>query len=168
MASPHEAPTGVRGSKQEVLDDQPCIHFDAISFGRGLRRACRHRDHCVVVGLTFLFGFDNVLNLALRLGVPVWVAPLVAPAVDLSILGLLISWAEVGPDLLRALTAASRPTEEESSYDANELQAPFAGEPTVTKRTAPDSSSHEGKPVDTSAGKQTNWPASRMVDGPSV
>ncbi len=32
-----------------------------------------------VVGLTFLFGFGDVLNLALRLGVPVWVAPLVAP-----------------------------------------------------------------------------------------
>jgi hypothetical protein len=44
----------------------------------------------VVVGLTFLFGFGNVLNLALRLGVPVWVAPLVAPAVDLSILELLL------------------------------------------------------------------------------
>ena len=44
----------------------------------------------VVVGLTFLFGFGNVLNLALRLGVPVWVAPLIAPAVDLSILGLLV------------------------------------------------------------------------------
>nr|WP_232328249.1 hypothetical protein [Kibdelosporangium sp. MJ126-NF4] len=43
----------------------------------------------VVVGLTFLFGFGNVLNLALRLGVTVWVAPLVA-AVDLSILGLLL------------------------------------------------------------------------------
>lgn len=44
----------------------------------------------IVVGLTFLFGFGNVLSLALRLGVPVWVAPLVAPAVDLSILGLLL------------------------------------------------------------------------------
>jgi hypothetical protein len=44
----------------------------------------------VVVGLTFLFGFGNVFNLGLRLGVPVWVAPLVAPAVDLSILGLLL------------------------------------------------------------------------------
>jgi hypothetical protein len=43
-----------------------------------------------VVGLTFMFGFGNVLNLALRLGVPIWVAPLVAPAVDLSILGLLL------------------------------------------------------------------------------
>jgi hypothetical protein len=45
----------------------------------------------IVVGLTFLFGFGNVLNLALRLGVPIWVAPLVAPSVDLSILGLLLS-----------------------------------------------------------------------------
>jgi hypothetical protein len=43
-----------------------------------------------VVGLTFLFGFSNVLNLALRLDVPTWVAPLVAPSVDLSILGLLL------------------------------------------------------------------------------
>lgn len=37
-----------------------------------------------------MFGFGNVLNLALRLGVPAWVAPLVAPAVDLTILGLLL------------------------------------------------------------------------------
>lgn len=44
-----------------------------------------------VVGLTFLFGFGNVLNLALRLGVPIWVAPLIAPAVDLSVLGLLLA-----------------------------------------------------------------------------
>ncbi|MFE2186361.1 SpdA protein [Streptomyces sp. NPDC059455] len=43
-----------------------------------------------VVSLTFLFGFGNVWNLALRMGVPPWVAPLVAPAVDLSILGLLL------------------------------------------------------------------------------
>jgi hypothetical protein len=44
-----------------------------------------------VVGLTFLFGFGNVLDLALQLGAPVWVAPLVAPAVGLSILGLLLA-----------------------------------------------------------------------------
>ncbi len=43
-----------------------------------------------VVGLTFLFGFGNVWTLALRLRVPPWVAPLVAPAVDLSVLGLLL------------------------------------------------------------------------------
>jgi hypothetical protein len=29
----------------------------------------------IVVGLTLLFGFVNVLNLALRLGAPVWAAP---------------------------------------------------------------------------------------------
>jgi hypothetical protein len=84
-----------------------------------------------VVGLTFLVGFGNVLTLALRLGVPVWVAPLGAPAVDLSILGLLLGtshlalrgatldqlrparrllifasfrWAEVGPGPLQAST----------------------------------------------------------------
>jgi hypothetical protein len=59
-----------------------------------------------VVGLTFLFGFGNVLNLAIRLGVPVWVAPLVAPAVDLSILGLLLGTRHLAlhgatPDQLR-------------------------------------------------------------------
>jgi len=43
-----------------------------------------------VVALTFVFGFGNVWTLGLRLGVPGWVAPLVAPAVDLSILGLLL------------------------------------------------------------------------------
>lgn len=44
-----------------------------------------------VVALTFIFGFGNVLSLALRLGVPPWVAPLVAPAVDLSALGVLLA-----------------------------------------------------------------------------
>jgi len=37
---------------------------------------------------TFLLGFDSVCDLALRPGVPIW-SPLVSPAVDLSILGLL-------------------------------------------------------------------------------
>jgi hypothetical protein len=45
----------------------------------------------VVVGLTFLFEFGNVLDLALRLGVPRWIAPLVAPALDLTVLGLLLA-----------------------------------------------------------------------------
>jgi hypothetical protein len=44
----------------------------------------------IVVALTFLFGFGNVFNLAIRCGVLVWVAPLVVPAVDLSIPGLLL------------------------------------------------------------------------------
>jgi hypothetical protein len=41
----------------------------------------------LVIGLTFLFGFGNVLNLALKLQAPVFVAPLVAPAVGLTVLG---------------------------------------------------------------------------------
>ncbi|WP_225859378.1 hypothetical protein [Streptomyces albicerus] len=44
-----------------------------------------------LVGLAFLFGFGNVWTLALRLGVSAWVAPLVAPAVDLSVLALLLA-----------------------------------------------------------------------------
>lgn len=60
----------------------------------------------VVVGLTFLFGFGNVLQLGLRLGVPIWVAPLVAPAVDLSVVGLLLGTRQLAlqdapPELLR-------------------------------------------------------------------
>jgi hypothetical protein len=44
-----------------------------------------------VVGLAFLFGFGNVWALALRLGVSGWVAPLVALAVDLSVVALLLA-----------------------------------------------------------------------------
>lgn len=50
----------------------------------------------IVVGLTFLFGFGNVFALALRLGVPVWVAPLVAPAVDLTVVVLLVAIRRLG------------------------------------------------------------------------
>lgn len=44
----------------------------------------------IVVGLTFLFGFGNVATLGVRLGFPTYVAFLVAPAVDLSVVGLLL------------------------------------------------------------------------------
>ncbi|MET8854524.1 hypothetical protein [Amycolatopsis sp. NPDC004625] len=57
----------------------------------------------IIVALTFLFGFGNVFALALRLGVPVWVAPLVAPAVDLSVVGLLIA--------IRSLSLRGAPAE---------------------------------------------------------
>ncbi|MFJ1761387.1 hypothetical protein ACIOD2_13770 [Amycolatopsis sp. NPDC088138] len=57
----------------------------------------------VIVALTFLFGFGNVLTLALRLGVPAWVAPLVAPAVDLSVVGLLLA--------IRSLSMRGAPAE---------------------------------------------------------
>ena len=172
-----------------------------------------------VVGLTFMFGFGNVLNLALRLGVPVWVAPLVAPAVDLSILGLLlgirqlalagatlaqlrpahrllifasavtlalnvadplvageygkaafdavgplllIGWAEVGPELLRALTSASR-TRSASPDASKQLETPLVNEPTTIVHATPDSLA-EGQAADSeSANKRVSSRASRMV-----
>ncbi|GAB3428674.1 hypothetical protein [Flindersiella endophytica] len=43
----------------------------------------------VIAGLSFVFGFGNAWALGLRLHVTGWVAPLVAPAVDLSVLALL-------------------------------------------------------------------------------
>lgn len=45
----------------------------------------------VIALLTFAFGFGNGWQLGLDLGVPGWIAPLVAPAVDLSVVALLAS-----------------------------------------------------------------------------
>ena len=42
-----------------------------------------------IVALTFLFSFGNVTRLCLDLGITAWVAWLVGPAVDLSVVGLL-------------------------------------------------------------------------------
>ncbi|MFC5663117.1 DUF2637 domain-containing protein [Kitasatospora misakiensis] len=44
----------------------------------------------VIAVLAFVFSFGNVWALALRLGVPHPVAPLIAPMVDLSVIGLLV------------------------------------------------------------------------------
>ncbi|MEC3975794.1 hypothetical protein [Amycolatopsis sp. H20-H5] len=161
----------------------------------------------IVVGLTFLFGFGNVLNLALRLGVPTWVAPLAAPAVDLTILGLLlgsrqlalagatpaqlrparrllifasavtlalnmadpivagqngkaafdavrplllIGWAEVGPNLLRALTNTLKPSDSVRRTDAL-----FADEPTTAGHTASESC-RDTKPNSAPADRQSS------------
>ena len=45
----------------------------------------------IIAGLSFAFGFGNGWLLGLALGVPGWIAPLVAPAVDLSVVALLAS-----------------------------------------------------------------------------
>ncbi|MCC9311885.1 DUF2637 domain-containing protein [Kitasatospora sp. RB6PN24] len=45
----------------------------------------------IIAALAFVFSFGNVWALALRLGVPRPIAPLVAPMVDLSVVGLLIA-----------------------------------------------------------------------------
>ncbi|HEX5115946.1 MAG TPA: hypothetical protein VFW65_12180 [Pseudonocardiaceae bacterium] len=174
----------------------------------------------IVVGLTFMFGFGNVLNLALRLGVPVWVAPLVAPAVDLSILGLLlgirqlalagatpaqlrparrllifasavtlalnvadplvagqygkaafdtvgplllIGWAEVGPDLLRALTIAN-PTAEATPDGVKPGQVVFAEEPNAVEQAMLEPSGEDTKLDSTPADGQSSRAASDIVD----
>ena len=45
----------------------------------------------VIAALTFAFGFGSGLSLGLKLGTPGWMAPLVAPAVDLTTLVLIVS-----------------------------------------------------------------------------
>ena len=44
----------------------------------------------LITALTFAFGFGNVWALGRALGVPTFAAPLVGPAVELSVAGLLI------------------------------------------------------------------------------
>lgn len=83
--------------------------------GDSLARTVRRTITAVVfltAGLSFAFGFGNGWVLGLKLGVPGWIAPLVAPAVDLSVVGLLaamqflrahgIGGRLVGPRLLLA------------------------------------------------------------------
>ncbi|MGV9388764.1 DUF2637 domain-containing protein [Streptomyces olivaceus] len=45
----------------------------------------------IIALLAFIFSFGNVWALALRLGVPAPIAPLIAPMVDLSVVGLLVA-----------------------------------------------------------------------------
>ncbi|MBE8471603.1 DUF2637 domain-containing protein [Streptomyces justiciae] len=45
----------------------------------------------IIAALAFVFSFGNVWALALRLGVPAPIAPLIAPMVDLSVVGLLVA-----------------------------------------------------------------------------
>ncbi|WP_236241976.1 DUF2637 domain-containing protein [Streptomyces sp. CC228A] len=63
----------------------------------------------VIAALAFVFSFGNVWALALRLGVPEPIAPLIAPMVDLSVVGLLValrylSLRGVPPEQMKAAT----------------------------------------------------------------
>ena len=63
-------------------------------FTSGIARVVRRTVTSVVftiAGLSFAFGFGNGWQIGLALGVPGWIAPLVAPAVDLSVVALLAS-----------------------------------------------------------------------------
>ncbi|MCP2338917.1 hypothetical protein [Actinomadura rupiterrae] len=44
----------------------------------------------LIAGLSFTFSFGNIWALGRRLAVPTWIAPLVGPAADLSVVGLLV------------------------------------------------------------------------------
>ncbi|MFE3637200.1 DUF2637 domain-containing protein [Streptomyces sp. NPDC059168] len=63
----------------------------------------------IIAALAFVFSFGNVWALALRLGVPAPIAPLIAPMVDLSVVGLLaalryLSLRGVPPEQMKAAT----------------------------------------------------------------
>ncbi|MEV7090246.1 DUF2637 domain-containing protein [Streptomyces sp. NPDC093085] len=63
----------------------------------------------IIALLAFVFSFGNVWALALRLGVPAPIAPLIAPMVDLSVVGLLValrylSLRGVQPEQMKAAT----------------------------------------------------------------
>ncbi|MGW4590162.1 hypothetical protein ACWEKJ_22785 [Amycolatopsis thermoflava] len=90
-------------STQVVLDETASSYVDSISFRRAFVVHAVTVIMGVVVGLPSLFGFRNVLNLALRLGVPTWVVPLLAQAVDLPTIGLLLGIRQL------ALTGATPP-----------------------------------------------------------
>ncbi|MFJ7421581.1 DUF2637 domain-containing protein [Streptomyces uncialis] len=54
-------------------------------------RFTRRTVTVVIAALAFVFSFGSVWALALRLGVPRPIAPLIAPMVDLSVVGLLVA-----------------------------------------------------------------------------
>ncbi|MFJ4619684.1 DUF2637 domain-containing protein [Streptomyces sp. NPDC088812] len=140
----------------------------------------------VIAALAFVFSFGNVWSLALRLGVPAPIAPLIAPMVDLSVVGLLVAlrylslrglpaeqmtaatrlmhfsglltlalnvaepvaaghygraavdavapllllgWGTVGPQLLRAFHAVTRPADSDSAADEIRPEADTTPEP---------------------------------------
>lgn len=89
----------------------------------------------VIAALAFVFSFGNVWSLALRLGVPGPIAPLIAPMVDLSVVGLLVA--------LRYLSLRGLPAEQMTA--ANRLMH-FSGLLTLALNVAePIVTGHYGR-----------------------
>jgi Protein of unknown function (DUF2637) len=63
---------------------------DPMVAGESVARAAVTFAGCFIAVLTFGLSFGKVWALGIRLGVLAWVAPLVGPSVDLSVVGLLI------------------------------------------------------------------------------
>ncbi|MEX5635786.1 hypothetical protein [Parafrankia sp. FMc2] len=68
------------------MPDPPFAGRTALVVRRGITAVVS-----VIALLAFAFGFGNGWALGVQLGVPGWIAPLVAPAVDLSVIALLAS-----------------------------------------------------------------------------
>lgn len=89
----------------------------------------------IITTLAFVFSFGNVWSLALRLGVPGPIAPLIAPMVDLSVVGLLVA--------LRYLSLRGLPAEQMTA--ATRLMH-FSGLLTLALNVAePIAASHYGR-----------------------
>jgi hypothetical protein len=104
-----------------------------------------------------------VVTLALNVADPLIAGDYGKAAFDAVGLLLLIGWAEVGPDLLRALTTTGR-LAAATPDDAKPEQAPFTDEPTRIGPTVPEWSREDATPDGTSADRQSDRPASRIVD----
>lgn len=60
-----------------------------------------------VVALAFRFGFGNYFALGPCSGVPILIAPVVAPAVDFSVVGLLLGTRQLAPAVRRSRRCAT-------------------------------------------------------------
>lgn len=94
----------IRNPATTIRHDSPAISTELA--GEVFTRRVITVVLAAITALTFAFGFGNVWALGRSLGVPPLVAPLVGPAVDLSVAGLLIgirhlSMADVPRDQLR-------------------------------------------------------------------
>jgi hypothetical protein len=76
---------------------------------------------------------------------------------------LLIGWAEVGPDLLRALTITLQPNDA-TSDGVKRMDALFADEPTAVEQTALEPCREDTKRRGASSDGQSSLAASSMVD----
>jgi hypothetical protein len=107
--------------------------------------------------------FASVVTLALNVADPLVVGLYGKAAFDAVGPLLLIGWAEVSQDLLRARTTASRPAEA-TPADVKSARTLLADEPSARGNTPPKSPKDDAKPAGAPAGKQSIRPAFNMVD----
>src|SRR6266508_3317493 len=87
---------GGRGPVIEAASREPAATttFEAnewLPTGERVTRAAVTAIMALIALLTFAFSFGNIWALGLSLGVSPWIAPLVGPAADLSVVGLLVA-----------------------------------------------------------------------------